>query len=301
MATGTSVFSFEPAADRLIARGLRADKTELIRRLEMVGEFRLTDYAQFFRAENLYRGDATLEALWGIVEFDNRLRSLCFEAIGCIEVQVRSDLAYRFAHEYGPYEYLDATNFPNFSRQGQTFTRWLGKIKEAQENVARDHTGSAPASNATIPGSEPELPIWTVAESIDFGTTLSFFQGVADNIQKDVASSLGQPDAIANSWLFGLRVLRNRCAHHDRIWNWRFDRTRVKIPQRRKFPEWHSPKLSNNQLGILLTICRYWLNHVYPGNDWTKRVLDLFDSHPTAQTSAMGLPTEWRKHPLWND
>ena len=63
MATGTSVFSFEPAADRLIARGLRADKTELIRRLEMVGEFRLTDYAQFFRAENLYHCDATLEAL----------------------------------------------------------------------------------------------------------------------------------------------------------------------------------------------------------------------------------------------
>ena len=118
--------------------------------------------------------------------------------------------------------------------------------------------------------------------------------------QKDVASSLGQPDAIANPWLFGLRVLRNRCAHHDRIWNWRFDRTRVKIPQRRKFPEWHSPKLSNNQLGILLTICRYWLNHIYSGNDWTKRVLDLFDSHPTVQTSAMGLPTEWRKHPLWN-
>ena len=213
---------------------------------------------------------------------------------------MRSTLAYRFAQEHGAYGHLDAANLPNFSRQRSTFSWWEGKIKEAEASVVRDQTIGAAVSTAKIPGSQLGLPIWTIAERMDFGTMMAFFQGVAGNIQKDIASTVGQPDAIVRSWLIGLRVLRNRCAHHDRIWNWQFNRTRVKIPQRRKFPEWHSPKLTNNQMGILLAICRYWLTRIYPGSDWTERVLALFDSYPMVPASAMGLPMGWRRHPLWN-
>ena len=299
MASRTSELFFEPAAGRLIARGLRADKTELIRRLEMIGEPRLSDYALFHRVGECYQRGTTLQVVWELFEFDSRLRSLCFEAIGYIEAQMRSNLAYRFAHEHGAYGYLDPANFPNFPHQTM-FSRWEDRIKEAEASVKRDQRTGATAPTANIPGSQLGLTIWTIAERMDFGTMMSFFQGVTENIQKDIADTVGQPDVVVKSWLIGLRVLRNRCAHHDRIWNWRFDRTRVKIPGRRKFPEWHSPKMLNNQIGILINICRYWLNHIYPDNDWTKRVLDLFDSHPTVPTSAMGLPIGWRGHPLWN-
>ena len=57
--------------------------------------------------------------------------------------------------------------------------------------------------------------------------------------------------------------------------------------------------MPNNRMGILLTICRYWLDRIHPGNDWTQRVLTLFDSYPEIPSAAMGFPENWRKHPLW--
>ena len=237
--------------------------------------------------------------VWRLYEFDHRLRALCFEAIGNIETQIRSHLAYRFACQSGEFSYLDAANFPNFASGTSGFSWWRGKVAEAIKSEQKESANLPNPSVSGLFGSQTPFPIWTIAERMDFGTTLAFSQGVGPSIQKSAANLVGQPDAVVESWLIGLRNLRNMCAHHHRIWNWRFTRNRVKIPQRRKFPEWHSPRLDHDRMGIYLTICRYWLGRTNPGNNWTGRVLSLFDSYAEAPSSEMGLPQNWRKHPLW--
>ena len=283
-------FSFEPAAANLLARGLQADKASLVMRLESIGEYRLTSYADYFRSGNGYSPGTTLEKVWRIYEFDHCLRYLCFEAIGHIEIHVRGMLVYRFAHRHGPVDYLNQANFPNFSPTRSEFSRWEDKVKESVASEQKDR-----------PNAQQPFPIWEIAERMDFGTTISFYNGVHSDIRKEVANTVGQADVVLASWLLGLRDLRNRCAHHRRVWNWHFGRG-VSIPRRRKFPEWHTPRWpSNQQIGILLTICRYWLNRIHPGNDWTERVFALFDAYPEAPASAMGFPENWRRHPLWNN
>ena len=281
-------FSFDPVAENLLAQGLHADKTLLMMRLESIGEYRLTSYADYFRSGSGYSPGTTLEKVWRIYEFDRCLRSLCFEAIGNIEIYVRSMLVYRFGHRHGPSDYLNQANFPNFSLAKFEYSWWEGKIKEVIAGEQKDR-----------PNAPQPFPIWEIAERMDFGTTLSFFKGAHSDIRKEIANAIGQADVVLESWLLGLRDLRNRCAHHHRIWNWHFGGG-VSIPRRRNFPQWHTlPWPSNQQIGILLTICRYWLNRIHLGNDWTKRVLALFDSYPDAPAAAMGLPQNWRKHPLW--
>ena len=288
MPAAIPILSFDRAADDLLASGLHADKDSLVMRLESVGEHRFAAYANYFRAGSGYVPGTTLEMVWRIYEFDHRLRSLCFEAIGSIEVQVRTLLAYHFAHIHGPTGYLDQVNFPNFSSTGSAFSRWENKIKEAIAGDRKDQ-----------PNIQSTPPIWSIAERMDFGTTLSFFNGVHSDIRKEVANTIGQADVVLESWLRGLRDPRNRCAHHHRIWNWRFEAS-VRIPRRKKFPEWHSPAFPDNRrMAILLTICRYWLNRMHPGNDWTERVFALFDAYPEAPPAAMGFPANWRRHPLW--
>ena len=281
-------FSFESVAANLLARGLQADKASLVMRLESIGEYRFTSYADYFRSGNGYLPGTTLEKVWRIYEFDHCLRSLCFEAIGNIEIYVRGMLVYRFAHRHGSSDYLNQANFPNFSTTRSEFSRWEVKVKEAvaSEQKAR-------------PNAQQPFPIWEIAERMDFGTTLSFFNGAHSDIRKEIANTVGQADVVLDSWLLGLRDLRNRCAHHHRVWNWHFGRG-VSIPRRRKFPQWHTPRWpSNQQIGILLTICRYWLNRIHPGDDWTSRVLALFDAYPEIPAAAMGFPENWRRHPLW--
>lgn len=299
MASIASSLSFEQVAERLIADGLQANKTALVRRLQTMGELKFTSYAEFFISGSDYLPGTTLEAVLRLWEFDKRLRCLCFEAIEDIEVQVRTQLSYRFANKHGRFYYLDQANFPNFSSNGKEFAWRDGKIKEAIDRAVKDRVITVSVSTTALPNSQPQLSIFETAEYMDFGTMLSFFQGVSSDIQKATANIVGQPDKVVRSWLIGLRDVRNKCAHNERIWNREFNRSRVVIPQRRKFPEWHSPRIPNNQMGIFLTICRYWLNRIHPGNDWTQRVFALFDAYPEIPAADMGFPENWRKHPLW--
>ncbi len=285
--------------DNLIADGLRADKADLVQRLQTIGEWRFVNYAGYFRSGSSFGPDATVEAVWRLYEFDHRLRSMCLEAIGYIETQVRSHLAYCFARQCGEFGYLDTGDFPNFASGRPGFTWWRGKVEEVIKSEQREQSSLPSQRVSRTTSSRTPFPIWTIAERMDFGMTLAFFQGVSPSIQKSAANTVGQPDAVVESWLMGLRNLRNMCAHHHRIWNWRFTRNRVKVPQRRKFPEWHSPRFDNDRIGILLTICRYWLGRIYPDNDWSERVFNLFDSYANVPASEMGPPQNWRAHPLW--
>ncbi len=294
-----SSLSLEQVAERLISDGIQANKTALVRRLQAMGELKLTTYAEYFLSGSNYLPGTTLEAVLRLWEFDKRLRCLCFEAIEDIEVQVRTQLSYRFANKHGCFDYLDQANFPNFSSKGKEFAWWKDKINEATDRAGKDRANAIPGSTAGLPNAQPTFSIFEIAEYMDFGTVLSFFQGVDSDIQKTTANTVGQPDRVVESWLIGLRDVRNKCAHNQRIWDRQFNRSRVKIPQRKKFPDWHSPKWPNNRMGILLTICRYWLDRIHPGNDWTQRVFALFGSYPEIPAAAMGFPANWRKHPLW--
>ena len=299
MASIASYLSFEQVAERLMADGLQANKTALVRRLQAMGELKFTSYAEFFLSGSSYRPGTTLEAVLRLWEFDKRLRCLCFEAIEDIEVQMRTQLSYRFANKHGRFDYLDQANFPNFSSNGKEFAWWKDKINEATDRVGKDRANAIPVSTASLPNAQPTFSIFEIAEYMDFGTVLSFFQGVGSDIQKTTANTVGQPDRVVESWLIGLRDVRNKCAHNQRIWDRQFSRSRVKIPQRKKFPDWHSPRISNNRMGIFLTICRYWLGRIHTGNDWTQRVFALFDAYPEISAAAMGFPENWRRHPLW--
>ena len=293
--TSHSSFSFEQVAERLIADGLQSDKTALARQLQASGELKFVSHAEFFRSGCGYLPGTTLEAVLRLCEFDRRLRYLCLEAIENIEVQVRTQLSYRFANKHGRFGYLDPANFPHV---GTKFAWWKGKIDEAMDRAKRDRAEAVSVSTVALTPSQPQFSIFEIAEHMDFGTVLSFFQGVSSDIQKATANTVGQPDKVVDSWLIGLRDVRNKCAHNQRIWNRQF-KTRVKIPQRRKFPEWHFPKLPNNRMGIFLTICRYWLNRIHLGNDWTERIFALCDAYPEVPASALGFPENWRRHPLW--
>lgn len=296
MFSDTAILTYDQQAERLLGQGLQADKAALMRRLHSVGVNRLADYASFFSDGNGYAPGTTLQAVWNLYEFDRSLRSLCLEALAVIEVQVRTRLSYHFAHKHGALAYRDEANFPKFGDDnGRTpFYWWENKINSIIDRESKGRVGTASSGIVQAPA----LPIWDVAEDMDFGMTLAFFSGVSTDIQKTVASVAGQPDKVILSWLLGLRDLRNRCAHHRRVWNRHF-RIRVRTPQHNKFPEWHSPRLPNQQIGILLTICRYWLNRIQPGNSWSERVVALFDAHLELPASAMGLPADWRRHPFW--
>ena len=122
------------------------------------------------------------------------------------------------------------------------------------------------------------------------------------------------------TWLTSLRVLRNDCAHHARIWN----KTFLTVPRMNNTPvlpwdyvysdkarKWVKPTVSlagavsmlqsQANLAPLLFICRYLLKQVAPSSQWYVRMQQFL--HDSQQQGIplykMGLPEHWEQHPLW--
>lgn len=292
--------TFAEQADLLLSRGLIADRDQLLRRLKVTSYFRLTGYLHPFREPDAdhYRVGTSLDDVWRICVFDQRLRTLVLDAIEAIEVHVRTQLAYHFSHEYGAFAYTDDRHFPNL--RSDQFILWQRKLDDQVERSLKSREEFVAHFFAKYGDEHRRLPVWALVELMDFGAALTFFRGVNDDIKKRIAADVRQPDRVVMSWLLALNTVRNRCAHHLRLYNWELG-TPVLIPQPGKFPAWHAPRLPNNRIGVILTICRVWLDCIAPGNAWSARVRTLFGEFPGQPVEPMGFGRDWSQHPLWRD
>ncbi len=290
--------TFDEQADLLLQRGLIANRDKLIRRLQATNYFRLTGYIYRFRQSNsdqLIEG-TKLEQVWKYCLFDQRLRTLILDAIEAIEVYTRTQLAYRFAHKYGAFDYHNPTCLPKL--RPDSFLTWQRKLGDQVSRSLQSREEFLVHFFDKYGDEHTRPPIWTLVELMDFGTMLTFHRGVFYTIRQDVALPLGIPDRVFESWLLALHTVRNRCAHHLRLWNWKLG-TPVRLPNDRKYPLWHHAQLPNDRLGIILTLCRHLLNQISPSNEWSKRVIQHFNEFPEIPVSEMGLPSDWQNHPLW--
>lgn len=296
--------TLEDQADRLIERGLIAEHDELIHRLAAVNYYRLSGYLYPFRqADDRLLEGTTLERVWRRYIFDRRLRVLILDAIERIEVAVRTKLVYHVAcyqapddeKPLGAFGYLDISCYPGFRNAGD-FLKWRSKL--AMETERAKSEKFVQHFREKYGADHAELPIWMVAELMSFGAMLTMIGAVLPEIQKRVADHFGLPVDLLISWLRALMVLRNACAHHDRIWN-RGSGKPAK-PHKNKFPLWHqNPVIPNDRTGYLLTICHFWLGKISRTTQWKSRLSQLFDEFPEIPLEPMGLPSNWRDHPLW--
>jgi abortive infection bacteriophage resistance protein len=296
--------TFEEQADRLLGRGLIANREELITRLAAVNYYRLSGYLYPFRkADDNYEVGTTLDTVWRRYVFDRRLRVLVLDAIERIEVAVRTKLIYHLCHHVlpgetepaGAFAYLDHRYFPGFKTASE-FLKWRSKLAAETDRAKSEKFVTHFRQKYGM--DHPELPLWMVAELMSFGAMLTLAKNVLPDVQQKVADEYRFPIDQFISWLHALMVLRNACAHHDRIWN-RGSGKACKT-QRNKFPLWHqAPVIPNDKTGYLLTICHYWLGMISPTTLWRERLFALFDEFPEIPQLQMGLPANWQNHPLW--
>jgi abortive infection bacteriophage resistance protein len=204
--------TFEQQAQQLLNRGLQADKSELISRLESVNYYRLSAYLHPFRQESsdTFITNTTLDEVWKCYTFDRQLRILIMDAIERIEVAVRTRLVYCFAHKYGAFEYLNFSCLPNLERY--KYDRWIddmgSEVKRSRETFVK-HFQTKYGDKHDLP------PLWMLCEVMSFGKMLTLFNGVDNEMQRLIAREYDIEDRILKSWLGSLNVIRNICAHLD--------------------------------------------------------------------------------------
>lgn len=284
-------------ADLLIRRGLIVtDKSLLEARLRSVSYYRLSAYWHPFRLnDDRFQAGTNWEMIWRRYVFDRHLRLLVMDAIERVEVAVlRTWMVEEFALQYGPFGYLNPSNFrPEFP--GNQHARLVQDVDDGFGNsreVFAEHYRQKYHE-------EQHPPLWMAAEVMTFGQLFTFYRNLHRPLKQRMASALGVLAPVLDSWLFTLNYVRNVCAHHGRLWNRELP-IRPLIPDRKHNAAWHMPTTPDNRrVYAVLSLLRQSLKIIAPQSQWSLRFRELVARYPDVPLVSMGFPADWEKSPIW--
>jgi abortive infection bacteriophage resistance protein len=287
--------SFEAQADLLISRGLIADRLMLISRLKSASYYRLSGYLFPFRnPDDTYKPGTTFQRVWSYYAFDRQLRLLVLDAIERVEIAVRTNFVYAFAHQYGPFGYTLPENLPELEHPQHTdFLEKIGIERKRNREIFVKHFQNKYGD------CHDHLPLWMASELMTFGMLLTFINGAGKSMRQRLGAIYGVSDDVLLSWMRAISGVRNICAHHGRLWNRELGYQPF-IPKKHKHLEWHIPvEVQSNRVFGVLTVLKFFLKQVAPQSHWQIRLEDLLKRYPDVPRRPMGFAENWKECPIW--
>lgn len=301
---GKPALTFEAQLDHLKSRGLLVeDEPAALQQLASISYYRLSGYWYPFRERskqgkvgNQFRPGTYFNQIIALYEFDRQLRSLVMDAIERVEVAARTRLTYEIGHRYGAFGHNDPNNFHlNFAHR-----TWLTKLEQETSRSSDEFIRHYQNKYDGF----PRIPVWMLTEVMSFGALSFFYKGLKNDQKsaiedkKAVSDYFGLHYKRLGDWLHTLTYVRNVCAHHSRLWN----RELAIRPDKAKQKEWLRPITPrNDRLFYVLLMLRYLLKSSGNGDDWAAEVSKLLEPFASINPYrlAMGIPEDWRNHPLW--
>ena len=255
--------------------------------------YRLSGYWFPFKQSptiNQFRLNTSFEDILNLYIFDRELRLLILNAIERIEVSVRSKWAYFFCEKYGAHAHLDSTLFKKYQTHQKAISTLEKSVSKSKETFI-EHLKSN--YDETLP------PLWALVEIMTFGQLSHWFGMLKLRSDKnDVARVYDMDEKNFVSILHHLTVVRNKCAHHSRLWNCEFTIT-PKLPNNRPADVVKSLNQSQKRkIYNTLVILIHLLNTISPNHHWKNKLLDLINRHKI-DVSRMGFPSNFKSLPTW--
>ena len=304
------LLSLDDQVKKLVESGLQGNPSIIKQRLKSVSYYRLSGYFPPFLKygetgeEECFIDGTTIDMIWRHYVFDRRLRLLIMDALERIEISIRAKLAFHHANEYGedPFAYEDKSNWTPPMTQ-KTCELFFEKMNKQVASAKKRRLEMRLLFTSGHDECHCMPPIWTLMEVISFSTLLEFYENMPTKIKKTVANDFNMPFPGFESWLRTCVVVRNACAHHERLWN-KIMGLKPMMPRlethTNKYIEWHVPvKISNDRIFSVLTICSYCLKFISPQSRWRDRLENLYSEFEDIPKEKMGFPENWRSSPLW--
>jgi abortive infection bacteriophage resistance protein len=151
-----------------------------------------------------------------VYDADESLRTALVQPLARVELMLRSHVARVIADEHGPYgRFLEDdfyTDVGDRERTVESCLRDIGRSKDRHILRYRD-IGFDRADYS-------KLPVWSAVEAWSFGTlSKAIERGAGGDLTGAVATSVGIAKAGFAYRVKALVYLRNRCAHHSRLWH----------------------------------------------------------------------------------
>lgn len=214
--------SVEEQVTLLTSRGLVIDdKAASFAFLSAHNYYRFSGYARYFQqaphlGDDDFRPGTTFGEIRAIYEADEALRTTLAQPLGRIEILLRAHTARVIADAHGPCgRFLEEDFYTDVGQGERTVESCLRDIQRSKErHILRFRATNAAASDFG------DLPIWSAVEAWSFGTLSKCIErGARGTLSDAVATSLGVAKGGFAYRVRALVYLRNRCAHHSRVWH----------------------------------------------------------------------------------
>lgn len=196
------------------------------RKIDAIGYERLRIYFLSRRDQpgKMFRPRITYQHILQLYDCDMRLRSLAFNAVGRFELAFRNILSETLSAQFGSHPYYDRAAFKDAEAHNQALGQVIKTFQGSKDERAKHYrrTYDPPA----LP------PIWTLKEFLTFGGAARLYATLAGPLRENVAKAFGVPRLpIFDNWVPCFVDLRNICAHHDRLFNRRFQKQPQLLPR----------------------------------------------------------------------
>jgi abortive infection bacteriophage resistance protein len=183
--------------------------------------YRFSGYARYFQeapheGKDSFKPGTTFDEIRAIYDADDELRAMLGRPLAQVEVLLRTHTAHVIANKYGPCgRYLEEDFYTDIAGREPTVESCVRDIERSRErHILRYKATTGSASDFS------ELPVWSAVEAWSFGTLSKCIErGATGSLADDVAASLGVAKAGFAYRVKSLVYLRNRCAHHSRVWH----------------------------------------------------------------------------------
>ncbi len=247
-----------------------------------------------------YKEKTTIEEIHALYQFDRILRDIFFRYILKVETHIKSLISYYFSEAHGHKNYLVYTNFNTSLRDsGMKITNLIAEI---QRQVANRSTDPSIAHYLKMHG---YIPLWVLNNILTLGTISKFYSLMIPQERQNVSRCFGLMDNELENILSYISVVRNFCAHGNRLYCFR---TRTPLAT----TSYHSKlKIKQNDAGEYLQgkrdlfACVLALKQVLSNNDFKRMSKELFRAIGTLDKklcvltraevlNEMGFPENWR-------
>lgn len=245
---------------------------------------------------DVFAAGASFDDVVSLYRFDKHLRLLMLDAVERLEVNLKTVIAHVVGYHdpmaYTDVSYIQPKYANNFISHGRLRNKWNEWVTKQQQLLARCTEDSIQWHRR----SGRPIPFWVAVEAWDFGALSRYFEMLRGTYQNQILARYGLTDArVFARWLQEINLLRNRCAHHTRIWNQVAPNPLSALTSDPYFAALNMDSNALSRLYGLISVVWFLLKKLAPGSDWIRKVADLVDSKPRlpgCSFGSLGLPTE---------
>ncbi|GAB3454591.1 hypothetical protein GCM10027436_56070 [Actinophytocola sediminis] len=181
--------------------------------------YRFSGYARYFQraphlGDDAFAPHVTFAEIRHVYEADEALRTALNQPLARVELLLRTHVARVIADVHGPYgRFLEKGFYTDIGNVEPTVESCLRDIDRSKDrHILRYRAGDRVDYS--------RLPVWSAVEAWSFGTlSKAIERGAGGALADAVATSVGIAKAGFAYRVRSLVYLRNRCAHHSRLWH----------------------------------------------------------------------------------